>query len=97
MASYSFVENGIQKTLEEVPAEKVINAVPFYTRFWKTDADGTVTSEALGMDSADERLANNGAEAVWDEETRPVLRKNLNMKEALIRSGWRKSVPSKKR
>lgn len=70
VASYSFVENGIQKTLEEVPAEKVINAVPFYTRFWKTDADGTVTSEALGMDSADERLANNGAEAVWDEETR---------------------------
>lgn len=70
VASYSFVENGIQKTLEEVPAEKVINAVPFYTRFWKTDPDGTVSSEALGMDSADERLANNGAEAVWDEETR---------------------------
>lgn len=70
VASYSFVESGIQRTLEEVPAEKVINAVPFYTRFWKTDGDGNVSSEALGMDGADERLANNGVEAAWDEETR---------------------------
>ena len=70
VASYGFVESGIQRTLEEVPAEKVINAVPFYTRFWKTDGDGNVSSEALGMDGADERLANNGVEAAWDEETR---------------------------
>jgi len=44
VASLSFVENGITGTLEEVPAEKVINAVPFYTRIW------TETSEQYAQD-----------------------------------------------
>ena len=34
VASYDFVKEGIENTLKEVPAEKVINAVPFYTRLW---------------------------------------------------------------
>lgn len=70
VASYGYVEQGIQKTVEEVPAEKVINAVPFYTRFWRTDEDGNVSSEALGMDGADAKVTNNGVEPFWDEETR---------------------------
>ena len=70
VASYGFVENGIQKTLEEVPKEKVINAVPFYTRFWRTDEDGNVTSDALGMDSADKKASNNEVEPTWDETSR---------------------------
>lgn len=69
VASYDFVERGIQKTLEEVPKEKVINAIPFYTRFWKTDENGEVSSEALGMDAADQRAANNEIEPTWDETT----------------------------
>ena len=28
------MKEGIENTLKEVPAEKVINAVPFYTRLW---------------------------------------------------------------
>ncbi|MBS6397959.1 MAG: SH3 domain-containing protein [Clostridiales bacterium] len=70
VASYGFVEEGIQKTLEEVPKEKVINAIPFYTRFWRTDGDGNVSSEALGMNSADQKAKNNEIEPTWDEETR---------------------------
>lgn len=35
VASYDFVEKGIEDALEMVPAEKLINAVPFYTRLWK--------------------------------------------------------------
>lgn len=35
VASYDFVKAGIENTLKEVPAEKVINAVPFFTRVWK--------------------------------------------------------------
>lgn len=34
-ASIGFVEEGIANTLKEVPAEKVINAIPFYTRVFK--------------------------------------------------------------
>lgn len=34
VASIGYVTEGIQKTLDEVPANKVINALPFYTRMW---------------------------------------------------------------
>ncbi len=68
VASIGFVETGIQKTLEEVPAEKIINAIPFYTRVWKTGG-GTVTSDAVGMDSADQFLADHNASSMWDEST----------------------------
>ena len=35
VASIDFVKEGIEETIKQVPAEKVINAVPFYTRLWK--------------------------------------------------------------
>ncbi|KLU68033.1 MAG: hypothetical protein RHS_6142 [Robinsoniella sp. RHS] len=73
VASMPFVKAGITETIAEVPAEKVINAVPFYTRLWKitTNKNGSteLSSEAIGMDQADESLANNGVEAAWDEGT----------------------------
>ncbi len=69
VASLGFVEKGIQDTLTEVPKEKVINAMPFYTRFWKTDENGEVTFETLGMNGADAKAANNQVEPVWDETT----------------------------
>ena len=68
VASIDFVELGIQKTLEEVPAEKVINAVPFYTRVWKTKGS-EVTSEAVGMNTAEKFLEKHGIPAQWDEVT----------------------------
>lgn len=69
VASLGFVEKGIQDTLTEVPKEKVINAMPFYTRFWKTNGDGEVSQETLGMNSADAKAVNNEVEPVWDETT----------------------------
>ena len=35
VASLAFVQKGIEDALKQVPAEKLINAVPFYTRLWK--------------------------------------------------------------
>ena len=68
VASLPWVEQGIQDTLAEVPAERVINAMPFYTRLWKTEA-GTLSSEAIGMDAAAEVLTTNNAETYWDNTT----------------------------
>ena len=34
VASIDFVKNGVEAALEAVPSEKLINAVPFYTRLW---------------------------------------------------------------
>ncbi len=36
VASIEYVSNGIANTLEKVPAEKVVNALPFYTILWRT-------------------------------------------------------------
>ena len=68
VASLPWVEQGIQDTLEEVPAERVINAIPFYTRLWKTTG-GNVTSEAIGMDQAQQTIADNNVETYWDKTT----------------------------
>ncbi len=35
VASIGYVKEGIQETLKDVPASKVINAMPLYTRLWK--------------------------------------------------------------
>ena len=68
VASLPWVEQGIQGTLAEVPAERVINAVPFYTRLWRTTG-GNVTSEAIGMDQAQQVISENNVETYWDKTT----------------------------
>lgn len=67
VASLPFVEDGILRTLEEVPAEKIINGIPFYTRIWNTDSTGQVTSEACSMQMADSFIASNGMSVTWSE------------------------------
>lgn len=85
VSSYNFVKEGIEETLKEVPAEKVISGIPFFTRLWsetpKTEEElasqaGTdaaeytmnVDSQALGMTSASDQVAQAGAEITWDDK-----------------------------
>lgn len=68
VASLPFVEEGIQQTLKEVPKNKIINGVPFYTRLWFTDKAGTVTSEIMGMDQASKIVTEMGMEMYWSKE-----------------------------
>lgn len=87
VASYDYVKSGIEETLKDVPAEKVVNAMPFYTRLWKEvpkteeeleSQEGSeaglyemkVTSEALGMTAARNRVNSAGAEIVWDDKVK---------------------------
>lgn len=67
VASIGYVQQGIENTVSAVPQEKVINAVPFYTRLWKWGE--SLTSEALSMSAAANYLAQYGAAASWDETT----------------------------
>lgn len=67
VASLPFVEQGIADTLAEVPAEQVINAVPFYTRGWVETFGSTVPeSQTLSMDEADVFVTEHGIETYWD-------------------------------
>ena len=69
-ASIEFVKNGILDTLKEVPAEKIINAIPFYTRVWiEPFGGGNLTNETLGMDGASRYIEEKGMDVFWDETT----------------------------
>ena len=69
VASLGFVRQSIEDTLQEVPAAKVINAIPFYTRLWKEPyGGGNLTSEVLGMDGASSFISENGMDVYWDSE-----------------------------
>ncbi|MBP3351602.1 MAG: SH3 domain-containing protein [Lachnospiraceae bacterium] len=71
VASLNYVSNGIDKTLEQVPKEKVVNALPFYSILWKTTGD-TVTDEYLTLVNTQDFLDRIGQEGVWDEETQQM-------------------------
>jgi spore germination protein YaaH len=65
VASYEFVQNGIEGTLEQnVPAEKIINGVPFYTRLWTVTATETKSS-AMGIADAKSWVKKNDIELTW--------------------------------
>lgn len=51
VSSYNFVQEGIEETLKEVPAEKVISGVPFFTRLW---SEKPKTQEQLAKDQGTE-------------------------------------------
>lgn len=51
VSSYGFVREGIEQTLKDVPAEKIISAVPFFTRVWK---ETPKTSEELSQQAGTE-------------------------------------------
>jgi len=72
VAQLSWVEDSLVKMLEEVPADKLILGVPFYTRLWKETYDNgrtVVTSKALSMEDGEKAIRNNNAITVWDEES----------------------------
>lgn len=64
VSSISYVKNGLADTMEMVPKEKVIGAVPFYTRIW-TVKDGETTSRAVGMEAAQNWVEENQVELKW--------------------------------
>ena len=69
VSSLGFVKAGIEDTLKEVPAQKVINAIPFYTRVWiQPFGAGNLTSEVLGMNGAANYISEHGMDTYWDEE-----------------------------
>ncbi len=67
VASIGYVEAGIQDTLASgVPAHKLINGIPFYTRIWTTEGT-SVTAESVGMGVASDYIANHNIQTTWDE------------------------------
>lgn len=68
VAGCDWVELNIKKFLgqEGVSKDKIILAMPFYTRLWK-ESDGTLTSSVVNMRSV---TIPDGVEKTWDENTK---------------------------
>lgn len=73
VASLPYEESAISEYLSQgVPAEKLVSAVPFYTRIWYTseNPDGTsnTSSEVLSMGGAAQTLESWNLTPAWDAE-----------------------------
>ena len=66
-ASIDFVKDSITDSLKEVPKEKLINAVPVYTRVWIKEND-KVSSSAIGMSAASNWVKENNVNLIWDDK-----------------------------
>lgn len=73
VASMNFEITGIENMLMELPKEKLVSGIPFYTRLWYTkaneDGTNTVTSEAYGMNGIRQVLESLGVGTSYDEST----------------------------
>lgn len=70
VASIGFVREGVIETLKEVPKEKVILGIPYYTRLWTeetVDGQVKVSSKAYGMDSALALMNEKNVTMTWDD------------------------------
>lgn len=74
VASLPWVETGLQRVLTEVPAEKLLLGVPFYSRLWEIDdragEELVLNSWSYSMYRAEEIIADYGAKIYFDEYAR---------------------------
>lgn len=71
VAGCDWVEANIKKFLgqEDVPKEKIILGMPLYTRLWKTDKNGKVSSSVVNMNKVEQSLPTDVSKN-WDELTK---------------------------
>jgi len=72
VAELDWVESNLLRILEEVPKEKVLLGLPFYTRVWKEEAvDGKVkvSSTAVTMGAVEEILEEKKPEVIWNKKS----------------------------
>lgn len=65
VASIGWVEKGLMRTLEEVPAHKLVLGIPFYMREWQEDAAGNVKAKTMTMSQAENVIEEKGLVPLW--------------------------------
>lgn len=68
VASIEYVAGGITRTVAEVPAQKVVNALPFYTILWRIEG-AQVTDEYLTLNNTEDFMRRVNVETKWEEST----------------------------
>ena len=71
VASLPWLEEGVQLLLKEVPARKVILAVPFYTRDWVTNLTTKETEQHdLSLIEVKKLIEDKGLTKQWDTKSK---------------------------
>lgn len=68
VSSLSYVERGIDESAAKMDKNRVIIALPFYTRVWITDTNGKLRSEALSITKAKEWITEKNVPLEWKED-----------------------------
>ncbi len=66
VGSLPWVEAGLERVLEEVPASKLVLGVPFYTRLWAEEPGRRPTVTTYSMQGVQDLIAEKGLTPVWD-------------------------------
>lgn len=66
-SSLPFVQEALDNILTMVPKEKVIMAIPFFTKVWQEAPTGELTYKDYAMTPAAQLLKDNDVEAKWDD------------------------------
>ncbi|MBA9087721.1 spore germination protein YaaH [Fontibacillus solani] len=67
VASLTWVENGLDKLVADVPHSKIILALPFYNRDWVVNSKGlSASSEDISLSEQASRVANKKLTVKWD-------------------------------
>jgi spore germination protein YaaH len=71
-AEYNWVENSVNKMIkyDEVPSEKIVLGLPFYTKLWKTkDGKKVGNGDAISMKNMSSNIPNNASKE-WLEDAK---------------------------
>ncbi len=69
VATKKWSEESITLTMKVgVPAEKLLLGIPFYTRMWKENPDGSFETDAYGMERGYKAMTDIGGHFTWLEE-----------------------------
>lgn len=73
VSQVGWVETILELVLKDIPAEKLLLGMPFYTRLWQeTPGENgaiSLSSTVLNMQKAKETIEENNAQVEWDEES----------------------------
>ena len=73
VAGMEWVEKNIIKMVDLVPREKLLMGCPLYTYLWEEETNNqgekVVSSRALSMENARQKVKENNAQVTWDNES----------------------------
>ena len=68
VSSLNWVKKSIENTAKNVPMNKIIVGLPFYTRVWRETDDGKLKTKALGMEGGLNLVSEYAAKKEWNDE-----------------------------